>query len=497
MTADRRSYFKRIARSTICILLCCTVFLAGSTRLPAYTSDSETLSNVADRLTCINIRAVYHPDEHTLEAEQTVILINNFGMDVQELIFRTYANAFRLEETSPAAMDAIFDSCYPNGFSQGGILFRDTFVDGHRVEAVYADEAGTLLVIPLPSPLACDEAVTILLSYRIVLPECRYRFGYTESAAVFGNAFPMPALFEDGVFRCDEYYPIGDPFVSECADFYVSVTVPEGFTAMGSGIPVCYENTYTFASHAVRDFMLVLTDRYVQKMSHIDGVTVISYALSDAQAQKALDFSLRAMRIFSTLAGSFAYPSMTIVQTDFPFGGMEYPQCVLISRDLYQGRDSDLEWTCVHETAHQWFYAAVGSDQFNDPWQDEALCEYMVYEYMRECYGDRARDDAIYKRAELATRLTIPRGMTPGSPVTYFDNFADYTLVVYNRGSALFVALEEMLGRDLVYEFIRAYYQAYTYRLASRQDFESLLYKVVGYDLSGLLTDYLDTIILN
>jgi len=497
MTADRRSHLRSKIKNTVCILSCGIIILTGSIWLPAYTSVSEALSVASDRLTSIHIEAVYHPDEHTLEAEQTVMFINSFGTDVQELIFRTYANAFRQEETSPAAMDAIFASCYPNGFSQGGILLGDTLVDGHRVEAVYTDEAGTLLAIPLPSPLACDESVTILLSYRIILPECRYRFGYTESAAVFGNAFPIPALFEDGVFRCDEYYPIGDPFVSECADYYVSVTVPEGFTAMGSGIPVRDGNTYTFVSHAIRDFMLVLSDRYVQKQSHIGGVTVVSYALSDAQAQKALDFSLCAMRVFNTLAGPFAYPSMTIVQTDFPFSGMEYPQCVLISRNLYHGRDNDLEWTCVHETAHQWFYAAVGSDQFNDPWQDEALCEYMVYEYIRGCYGDRARDDAIYKRAELAMRVTIPRGITPGSPVTYFDNFTDYTLVVYNRGSALFVALEEMLGRDVVYKFIRAYYQAYTYRLASRQDFESLLYQIAGYDLSALLTDYLDTIILN
>lgn len=70
------------------------------------------------------------------------------------------------------------------------------------------------------------------------------------------------------------------------------------------------------------------------------------------------------------------YDQLTVCEVDFPLGGMEYPGLIFIGRDwMAESQADSLELMLAHETAHQWFYALVGSDQVTDAWQDEALCE--------------------------------------------------------------------------------------------------------------------------
>jgi aminopeptidase N len=73
---------------------------------------------------------------------------------------------------------------------------------------------------------------------------------------------------------------------------------------------------------------------------------------------------------------------------------------------------------------------------------------------------------------------------------------SEYSLVVYRRGASLMVALDTSLG-ETFYDFLRAYYSRNAFHLASRQDFEGTLRDVSGQDWSALITDYLDTYIVN
>ncbi len=99
-------------------------------------------------------------------------------------------------------------------------------------------------------------------------------------------------------------------------------------------------------------------------------------------------------------------------------------------------------------------------------------------------------------RFETAMRVTVPRGVTPGSPIDYFSTMSEYSLVVYRRGAALLVALDTALG-DKLDDFLRTYYQRHAFQLASRDEFEQTLKDVTGQDWSALIVDYLDTYIAN
>ncbi len=78
----------------------------------------------------------------------------------------------------------------------------------------------------------------------------------------------------------------------------------------------------------------------------------------------------------------------------------------------------------------------------------------------------------------------------------YFGDLGEYTLVVYQRGAAALCALNTAMDGTLD-EFLSDYYDTYAFGLATREDFESLLAAWTGEDWAPLLSDYLDTYLVN
>jgi len=94
-------------------------------------------------------------------------------------------------------------------------------------------------------------------------------------------------------------------------------------------------------------------------------------------------------------------------------------------------------------------------------------------------------------------RITIPRGVTPGSPIDYFQDLTEYSQVVYRRGAALWTALETLMGKEQLDAALRQYAEAFRFSIATREDLTRLLSQAAGQDLTPLMEDYLDTYIAN
>jgi aminopeptidase N len=111
----------------------------------------------------------------------------------------------------------------------------------------------------------------------------------------------------------------------------------------------------------------------------------------------------------------------------------------------------------AHETAHQWFYGLVGSDQIQAPWLDEALAEFAATD--------------LYDTAE--------RPCEPGpvaSPVTAFPARRDtlecggYGDTVYRGGAALVARVRAHLGNERFDDAMRTYVEQNTGRIATTDD---------------------------
>jgi len=481
----------------LAIVIGAVIWLTNRETTPA--KPSAGLLSAADGLDEIAIEAGLDAKDRSLSVVQKLTLVNRTGQKQDAAVLRTWPNAFQSMDTSPcAAEDALFDQYYPNGFSSGALVMARAEVDGEAVLYRYTDDAKTVLKVPVPGGWSEGAAIEIELTYVIQMPQMAYRFGVWDDIWALGNAFAIPAVWEDGAFRTDAYASVGDPFVSDCANYTVTITVPKGYVCAGSASPAVEqsgnESIYRFEAPAVRDFALVISDRFHTAQAKQDGVLVTSHASDASRAKELLRYGKKALEIYSEAFGAYPYPCYSLAQVNFPHGGMEYPALSMISADLLSVGGRELEYVVAHETAHQWWYAVVGSDGWNQPWQDEALSEFSLLEYAEKRYGLAERNDLEQSRMESALRVTVPQGVTPGAPLDYFSSMSEYRLVVYDRGAACLCALDRTASLD---SFLRDYYQNHAFKRATRADFEKQLFESTGEDLSPLMRDYLDTAILN
>lgn len=482
---------------TVGILALCGVF----SLTPEVSPPSSALLTASDGLDAVHIDASLDVEAAALTVVQSLTLTNRTGQVLDASILRAWPNAFQSPDTSPCAAEAsLYAACYVNGFSAGSLVISQVLSNGEPVAHRYVDDARTVLSVPVSGGWQPDATIILQLSYTVHIPQIAYRFGANDGIWALGNTFIQPAVWQNGAFRTDAYAPVGDPFLSDCMNYTLTLAVPEGYTCTGSGWPEVEalngRSIYRFSALAVRDFALVVSDRFQLAHQTVDGVLVAAYTVDVAQAREMLSYARKALVSYNARYGAYPYPSLTLVQINFPMGGMEYPAMAMIANDQLRIGGQTLETVIAHEVAHQWWYAVVGSDPWEQAWQDEALCEFSVLEYLEDVHGRATRNEREQTVIEPALRVTVPRGVTPGAPLDRFSTMAQYSLVVYNRGAALFLALDRTIS-DGLDPFLRAYYQRFAFTRATREDFESLLAEFTGEDLTPLMRDYLDTYILN
>lgn len=489
---------KWAALIAVCAVLAC-LLLRLVPKPAAIPPPSEMLLSASEGLDSIHIAAQLDPKERQLRVHHVLELTNRTGQDQNQLVLRTWPNAFQSMDTSPCtAEDELYSRYYPGGFSSGALVMSRAS-DGKDLRYRYLDDAKTVLSLPLSSSWEAGKTIRVELEYTVQPPRMANRFGVWNDVWALGNAFAVPAVWQDGTWRTDAYASVGDPFVSECANYTAEITLPEGWLCAGTGVQQAAsagdESTFSFSAPAVRDFALVLSPAFRTAQVLEGDVLITAYAKNVSHARRMLGYAQKALQLFEARYGTYPYQTFTLAEADFPAAGMEYPSLVMISSDMLQTGGLELEYTIVHETAHQWWYAAVGSDSWNQPWQDEALCEFSLLAYAESVYGAGEKEDLAYSRALSSLRTSVPQGVTPGSPLSAFSSMSEYSRVVYNRGLACLLALEETAGG--LDTFLRDYYTSYAFSIASREDFEHTLAQSTGEDLTPLLRDYLDTSILN
>lgn len=463
---------------------------------PAVLSSAE-LGKAAENLDSIRIEATFLPDSRSMRVHQELTLFSRADEPRDSLILRTYANAFQSADTSPLSTEADYALFYPEGFSMGALMLQSASVDGQPVLHRYLDDAKTVLSLPLSGSWQPGENISVTLEYSLILPKAASRYGAWDGMYVFGNAFALPAIWEDGAWRTDEYFPVGDPFYSQCFNFDVTVTAPENYLCAASAAPAEKSNTdgktrWHIVAPACRDFALAFSAAYHVSTVKRGGLTVQAFTRDKSRGAEALRYALSALETYSGLYGPYPYQSFTVAEFSFPHAGMEYPGLILLSSDVLAAGGEMLERTVAHEAAHQWWYALVGSDPINHPWQDEALSEFSVLSYWKIRHG-RADAESLFQREYLPSQQ-ITMTATAGAPLSWFSSMSEYSILVYQRGAAMLWALDQMMDGGLN-GFLHAYRDQFAFGIATRDDFMNALADYSGQDYQPLLIDYLDTLI--
>lgn len=397
--------------------------------------------------------------------EQTITYRNNTGQDLTSLVLNVEANN------------------WVNGFLLEAISIGE-FTPQYTLSA-------NRLEIQLEQSFLPENVLSLKLVFQ-VQPQritggvfaSRGFFGYTDRQMNLGHWLPIVAPFIAGEWVVHTPIFVGEQVILPQADWDVLLSVrgaPPNLQLAAPGHVEAQGSARWHIRHPRgRDLTLSLSDAFTMTSKVSDkGVLVEIYTLPDAptsntvhSAEHALLMATRAVDMFSDLFGDMPYRRLVVVQGDFP-DGMEFSGLIFVGGAWFRAFDGQpnswLTLITVHEVAHQWWYAKVGSDSALHPWLDEALATYCEYIYIEEYYP-------VLKEWWWSFRVDsyFPQGAVD-SAVYDFASPREYINAVYLRGVAMLHQLRQDLGTEAFFNWLRDYATLADGQLATPQFFWSLL----------------------
>ncbi|MBR7091520.1 MAG: hypothetical protein IKC79_03630, partial [Clostridia bacterium] len=324
--------------SVLCAIILSMGMLSGCNNLGMIEAYSRNVS-------IYEIDANLNYANKTMNATQNVRYVNNTGYELSEVCFHLYPNAFSEKASVYKAVSTTqFSQAYPNGFSEGNISINKVSVNDKEVKHQIGGEDSNILVVPLENKLRANSDVGIEIIFDLKIPNVNHRFGYGENALNLGNWYPIACVFDNEEFVKDGYSTNGDPFYSDIANYDVSITYPNELVLASTGNLVSESiqgetKTSEYEAKAVRDFAMVLSDKFEVK-TKIEGETVVNYYYyDDDNSDSNLATCVDALRTFNAMIGVYPYAVLNVVKTNFLQGGMEYPNLVYISDEVSEEAD--------------------------------------------------------------------------------------------------------------------------------------------------------------
>ena len=415
------------------------------------------------------LELVYNDDTKSLYGNSKIDYINGSDDTLNQVLFHLYPNAFRENAKFKPVSDLRKDDAYINGESYGNITIKNVKVNNKDVTFSIGGQDEDILIVPLASQLYSNSRVGIDIEFDITIPNIKHRFGYTDSAVNLGNFYPVACVYENGEFDTSPYSYNGDPFYSNISNYKVSLTCDQDFVVASTGSleksqTTNNKTTYNYSALAVRDFAMSLSKKFQVLKNKVDGVEIMYYYHSDAQPQKSLETACKTLSTFNKLFGKYPYSTLSVVETSFVHGGMEFPNIVFISDDL----SSYEEYTnvIVHEIAHQWWYGVVGDNQNINGYIDEGLAEYScILFYENNPEYNMTRTDIVSNDlksyllfVEVYGDLFDNFDTSMDRELTKYNTEPEYTYMAYVKSVLMLDNLRQLIGDKDFMKGIKSFY---------------------------------------
>ncbi len=429
--------------------------------------------------------------KNIITGTETVRFTNRTGSDLKELYFHVVPNAFKRgvntkyqQELQRAGIPPAL--IYASPTDDAFMEIKGITANGQALAFTVED---TLMRVALKDPLADGQTIQFQIEFvnDLMQPSAlaqwaatfAVRSGHRNNTYTVTLWYPKVVVYDaDEGWNLDQYSLLGE-FYGDFANYDVQLAVPTNFVVGCTGIILSetVEGTQKIVkvkAERVRDFAWVAGPSYrieETKLSSSALVRVLSLGLSMAAV------SADAMEFFHGRFGPYAYPVVTVAQVTVG-GGMEYPGIVVIAGG------STVE--IVHELAHQWWYAAVGNDEMDEAWLDEAFATFSEELYQIE-----------RRRAPSSTRSSY-HFREPGIAIlTRADQFPSlhiYAQAVYTKGSGVLWMLRWVIGPENFDRLLREYYARFTFKNATVRDFIAVAEEISAQELDWFFDIWLRSV---
>lgn len=421
-----------------------------------------------------------------ISGKQVLYFTNDIKDGLDELKFHLYANAYREDAVNKAYKKSLL--------KYGGIDVSSCKADG--ADTAYSlNEDKNILTVKIPS-LKLKKKTEVAIDYVVTVPECNLRLGRYNNTLNLGNFYPVLAVYENG-WREDAFSPIGDPFYSETANYEVTVRAPltMEIACTGGIVRRVVEDGHRImkvSAKNVRDFALAGSSKFKLMTKSAAGTRIHYYYITDNKASDTLNAAVDAIKLFGEAFGKYPYESYSLVETAFAYGGMEYPMLSFISSS-----EPDKARVAIHETAHQWWSLAVGSDSIREGFIDEGLATFCTsYFYLLKGEEQIFEDDHNKIRTDyqnfLKLKIMANASYSPRLDLSiseYTSN--EYNMLCYDVSSLMFKSVYDFVGKEAFESSLKILYEENKYGLANKQKLYSAFNRGCNRDIGKVFDSWI------
>ncbi|PYY00510.1 MAG: peptidase M1 [Acidobacteria bacterium] len=472
------------------------------------TQRNRPLSN---RIVHYDIDANYDPKSHTLDATEILTYKNLTGQPLSIFPFHLYLNGFQANSTFSREAHRDFPDEEWKSSYQGAIDIRKFEVVGQgdltsRLQFVSPDDRNpndrTVMQVQLSRPIAPGESVEFRTQFHDKFPEVVARTGYKGTFTMGAQWFPKIGVWWHGAWNCHQFHDTTE-FFADFGVFDVKLTLPQDQIVGATGLQTSSANNpngtkkLRFHAEDVHDFAWTADARYKVFEDTFTGsagpvhIRTLMQPENAKQGSRYNAIAKRTMELFDRWYGPYPYQQLTIVDpATFRAGGMEYPTLITADTEWFIPKSFLVpEVVVVHEFGHQYWYAMVATNEFEEAWLDEGINTYTESKVMNALYGaDRSLVNGkriTWGDAE-EQHFSYERNPTFDPIARYAYQFASdrsYGQITYGKTDCALLTLESLIGEDTLQRALRTWFQRYRFTHPSGPDFLRTIEEVSGRDL--------------
>lgn len=461
-------------------------------------------------------------ESHRFTGDQQLIYTNNSPDTLTEVYYHLYFNAFQ-----PGSMMDVRSQNLPDPDRRVGDRISKLDEDEigfHKIISLKQDGQPTryevhqtVLQVKLPRPIPPQGKSKFDMTFESQVPVQIRRSGRDNEEGIdytMTQWYPKMAAYDEDGWHPDPY--VAREFYAPFGRFAVNITIdseqklggtgtlknPELFWQKGEEISEGLyrynyleaeegERTWRFEANNVHDFAWAADEEYIRTATTaMDSLELNFFYLEDnAENWELLSaFTRMFFERMSARFGKYPYPQFSVMQGGD--GGMEYPMATMVKGT---GGINGMIGLMVHESAHNWYYGVLASNENQYPWMDEGFTSYAEEEILNTMVDEPVVNP--HGRAYKLSALTLTSGEAEplATPADYYEKNRHYGINAYSRGQVFLAQLSYIIGKESFDRGMLRFFENWKFKHPDPKDFIRVMEVESGMELDWYLNFWVNT----
>lgn len=458
---------------------------------------------------------------HRFTGTQKLTYTNNSPDTIKEVYYHLYFNAFQPGSMMDVRSRNIEDPDKRIGERIMSLGAEE--IGYHRIESLRqngkpleTEIVETILRAQLAEPLVPGESTELEMEFNSQVPVQIRRSGRNNAEGVdytMTQWYPKLAAYDENGWHPDPY--VAREFFADFGSFDVNITIDASYRIGGTGvlqdedqywekkptgtglINMDYKRgkqerrTWHFKAHKVHDFAWAADPAYLHlQNTGPDDLELNYYYLPKFSNtwEQLPEYTARFFKNMNRLFGKYAYPQFSVIQGGD--GGMEYPMCTMLKGT---GELRGLVGVMAHESAHNWFYGMLASNENRYPWMDEGFTSFAEGEALNRMVEDPQINPHLgaYANYNYMHEQGIAEPMS--TPADYFNLNKTYGITAYSQGTIFLNQLRYIVGTAAFQKGMLDYYNQWKFKHPDPYDFIRVMEEASGLRLDWYINLWMNT----